>query len=497
MVNEKIKLYNEYKNKLNSLSYALFISSFDSDTDGPIKSREENYKMRNYLNKLILDITTNNKFIELNEFIVSKKEEVDPVLVKDCEKFLKKIRKILNIPQEEYLEHISNLMYSSNAWEMSRKINNYDEFIPYFVKNIEYMKKYVRYQDKTVNIYDYLLDEYEEGFTVEKYDFFFDLIKKEIVPLVKEINSKKKIDYRINGFFSKDKQRLISDYFIKVLNYDLEKGCIRETVHPFSSGIFNKDCRITVSYDTKDFTKSIYSLLHECGHAIYNMNNCDDLNFTNLFGGASMGLHESQSRLYENYFGRNYSFLKKNFDFIKNIFNEELKDIDFEYFYKSCNNVKNDYIRIDADELTYPIHILIRYEVEKELFVNNLDPLEAPKLWAKLTKEYLGLDYIDDSLGIFQDIHYAHANFGYFPTYALGSAYAAQIYNTIEKFYDLDKLLENNDFVTINKFLKDKIHRFGGLLNNKEVILICTKEEFNPSYYVNYLKNKFKKLYLN
>lgn len=495
MINEKIKLYKQYKDKIDYLSYALYIINYDSLTDGPKKSRFYMNQTISFLHEEILNLTTDQKFIDLNRYFSKNEDLVEPILYKQSKKFLKDIDKILRIPKEEYLEFIKDKLIAKTIWEESLKTNDYTNFLPYFKKMIEYKKRYVRYQDSNIDIYDYLLNEYEEGFNKEKYDNFFDLIKKEIVPLVKQINLIKK-DYKLINQFDIDKQKKLINFFIKEIGYDLDKGCIRESIQPFTSGIQKNDCRITINYKENDILDTFYSFLHEIGHVLYNMNNEDDLNFTNLFGGASMGLHESQARMYENYFGRSYTFLNKYFYIFKDLFNKELQNIDFDYFYKACNNVSNTYIRLKSDELTYPIHSLIRYELEKALFNDEIDPLDAPNYYNKLLKDYLNLDPINDSLGIFQDVHYAEGLFGYYPTYTLGSAYASQMYNVMDRLIDVNKCIMKNDFKSINQYLKDHVFRFGSLLTNNEVLLIATKEEFNPKYYIEYLKTKFTNLYL-
>ena len=223
---------------------------------------------------------------------------------------------------------------------------------------------------------------------------------------------------------------------------------------------------------------------------------CDPkLDETFVGGGASMAMHESQSRFYENIIGRSYEFWEKHYPKLQRTFKKELKDVTLLDFYKAINEAKASLIRIDADELTYPIHIMIRYDIEKAIFNDGLLTKDIPETWNKLYSEYLGITVPNNTKGVLQDTHWAGASFGYFPTYALGSAYAAQIYNTMSKELDMPILMGSSNLKPINKWLKNKIHKYGASKYPKEILKIATGEDFDAKYYVNYLKEKYTKIY--
>ena len=208
----------------------------------------------------------------------------------------------------------------------------------------------------------------------------------------------------------------------------------------------------------------------------------------------SCGAHESQSRFFENYLGKRKAFIAKYFDYLKEVFPDELKDVSLDQFYKAASAVKPTLIRIDADELTYPIHILIRYELEKKIFADDLDLDKLDEHWNKAYKDYLGLDVTSAATGILQDIHWSSGYFGYFPTYALGSAVGAQLLKTMEKDIDIDANL-TGDISKITSWLKENFQKYGALYKLDDLLKISTGQGFNPNYYIDYLIDKYTKLY--
>ncbi len=209
-----------------------------------------------------------------------------------------------------------------------------------------------------------------------------------------------------------------------------------------------------------------------------------------------MGIHESQSRFYENIIGRSKAFWEVHYPKFKELFPKELEDISLDDFHRATNKVEASLIRVEADELTYSMHIMIRYEIERKLFSQEIEAEDLPRVWNEKMMEYLGIEPKTDTDGVLQDVHWSAGLFGYFPTYALGSAYAAQFYYTMIKEIDIDELVKSNNIKAINDWLKEKIHKFGGSKNPQELLLEVTKEEFNAKYYVKYLKEKYTKLYL-
>ena len=359
-------------------------------------------------------------------------------------------------------------------------------------------KKYIKHlETENLKGYNVLLDEYEPGMTIEKYDEFFNLLKKELVPFVKKVtNTKLSFNDDFNNLkYPKELQKEFTSYIEDVLCFDKSKGLSKESAHPFTSGFGTRDVRYTNHFYEDNFTSSIFSAIHELGHATYESQVSPELENTLSCGGASMAMHESQSRFYENIIGRSYEFWKPIFPVLKKIYKKQLKGVTLDDFLKLVNKSENSLIRTDADELTYPIHIMIRYEIEKALFNDEIEVDNLPEIWNKAIKDNLGIDVPNDSKGVLQDIHWAGGSFGYFPTYALGSAYAAQIYYSLIKDINIEKALKSKSTKEINEWLKEKIHRFGNSKYPYEILRYATNEDFNPNYYIKYLIEKYSKIY--
>ena len=270
---------------------------------------------------------------------------------------------------------------------------------------------------------------------------------------------------------------------------------IGEVEHPFTTNFSKDDVRITTHYHEKAFASSMYSVIHEGGHALYELNIGDDIKYSPLGGGASMSIHESQSRFYENIIGRSEAFLTYILPDIQKLGPKALKDVTPHDFYLAVNKSKPSLIRTQADELTYCFHVMIRYELEKQLIAGTLAVKDLPAAWNKLYKEYLGVDVPNDTQGVLQDSHWSGGAFGYFPSYALGSAYGAQMLKVMERDIPVWELVAKGDLKPIVGWLTERIYRYGRLLKPNELILKACEAPFDPRYYVDYLKNKYTEVY--
>lgn len=496
---EKLKqTYLEKQKIINAINYALYLISWDTETEAPIDALDNRSVQCGVLYEQLMNIMFSDEFINTVNELYNSIDKLDQDFQIEIKKAKKNLDETLKIPAEEQIKMSVVFAKSGSIWEQAKLNNDYKSFAPTLKEIIEYQKRVTKYlETPSLKGYNVLLDMYEEKMTTKEYDEFFDLLKKELVPFVKQITSTK-LNYNqkiINQTYPIDKQKIIANYFFKVMCLDEKFAVLKESAHPFTSGAGTNEIRITTHYYENDLLSNIYSVIHEAGHATYERGVNEKYNNTLLSGGTSMAMHESQSRFYENVIGRNEIFIKKHFDFIKNSFKDELKDITYQDLYLAANEAKMSYIRTEADELTYPLHIMLRYDLEKELIDGTLTVEELPNRWNQLFKEYFGLDVLNDSLGVLQDVHWSGGSFGYFPTYALGSAYAAQIYAAMKKELNVDELLTNDDLSQIHKWLKEKVHKFGASKSPKEILLIATGEEFNPHYYVDYLKEKYKKIY--
>jgi carboxypeptidase Taq len=491
-----IKIYEEMRKKLKAYGYAMWVLGFDLETETPvggIKYRNEQIKI---LTEEIYALETNKKYLDAIDKLYENRESLDPLLKREIEMVEKQNRLLKKMPKDEYIEYQVLLNESTSIWANARKNDDFSLFQSTLEKIVHYQRKIVKYlQTDELKGYDVLLDMYEEGMTSKEYDQFFELLRTELLPFVLSATSGKKTLSRklTKGYFPQDQQRKFNQYLLDVFKYDRNRGLLKESEHPFTSSFSSTDVRITTRYLDNVLESAIFSTIHEMGHGIYELNIDEKLINTRLNTGASMGIHESQSRMYENMIGRSYAFWEVHYDKLKEIFKKELKNVTLLDFYQYINRAERSLIRTEADELTYPFHIMVRYELEKQLISGKLKVKDLPKKWRKLYQEYVGVRPKTDKDGVLQDIHWACGNFGYFPTYALGSAYAAQIYHAMNKDFNIENAISNNQIEKVNNWLKDKIHQYGASKTPKELILNATGEPFNPKYYVDYLKRKFSK----
>ena len=324
----------------------------------------------------------------------------------------------------------------------------------------------------------------------------FGLLKKELVPLLHQVmESPVRIsDEFLTGDYPEDRQRELAEYLAEYVGFDFRKGVLAESAHPFTTSLHNHDVRITTHYKNS-LDSSLFSVIHESGHAIYEMGIEDRLTQTPAGQGASMGMHESQSRFFENILGRSEAFWIPVYGKVKELFGEQLRGIGREQFVRAINRVHPGLIRTEADELTYSLHVLVRYELEKALIEEDLPVEQLPRLWADKYEEYLGIRPENDGEGVLQDIHWAQGSFGYFPSYALGSAFGAQMYASMKKEMDADQMLEEGRLGEIREYLRLHVHRFGKVKTSRQILQDMTGEDFRPQYYVDYLKEKYGRLY--
>lgn len=493
-----IKQYEQLRIKMLSYRFASFVISWDAQTEAPKGAIPSRAEFLSVLSGESYKLTTAKETTDLVDSLFARKAELDSVLAHEITLFKERTEKLKKIPMDEYISHMKVLATSSHIWAKAKNEDDWDSFKPVLEEIVTYKRKYIKYlETKKMSGYDVLLNDFERDMTIKDYDKFFNTIKTDLVPFVKEVLKK---DLVYNDAFEKelfpiDKQREFSNYLMDVFCFDKNHGLIKESDHPFTSGMNSRDVRFTTHYYEDKPASAMFSTIHELGHAIYEQQIDPALDFTFSGGGASMALHESQSRFYENIIGRSKEFWKEHFPILKNTFKKELKGVRVDDFYKSINKVSASLIRIEADELTYPIHIMIRYDIEKALFNNEIEVADLPNVWKKLVKEYLDIDVPNNRLGVLQDTHWSGGMFGYFPTYALGSAYASQMFNVMRRDFPVMKSLKNKNTKEINEWFKENLHVYGSTKYPKEIFKLCTKQNFNPKHYVNYLIKKYAKLY--
>ena len=432
---------------------------------------------------------------ELLDFLDAHSGELDQLQRRQVEELTRSYRQLQRIPADEYMAYAQLTNKASDVWHKAKENNDFAAFQPLLEQLVDVNRRFASYYDPDKAPYDALLNEYERGVDSVYLDRFFAVVRERLVPVIHAIGDREQPDDSfLHRHYPVESQRRFSDYLMDVLGLDRAHCTIGETEHPFTLEFNNKDVRITTHYNEDNMASSMYSVIHEGGHARYELNIADEVQYTCLSGGVSMGVHESQSRFYENIIGRSRPFIQAVFPKLQEFFPQQLCDVTEEQFYRAVNKAQPSLIRIEADELTYCLHIMVRYEIEKQLIGGTLAVKDVPETWNRLYKEYLGVDVPDDKHGCLQDSHWSGGSFGYFPSYALGSAYGAQMLRNMEKEIDVWGPVSRGDLSGVSGWLKERVHQFGGLLTPAEVVQNACGS-FDPTVYTDYLANKYSQLY--
>ncbi|BAK18141.1 Zn-dependent carboxypeptidase [Solibacillus silvestris StLB046] len=486
-----------YVKKMQNYSEALSVIYWDMRTGAPRKGLEQRAEVIGTLSAELFALQTSD---ELGKILSElQNEKLDFVTQRLYEEVKKEYDESKKIPAEEFKAYTILKAKSEAAWEDAKEKSDFQIFLPYLKEVIDYQKRFVQYWGiKNGSAYNTLLDKYEPNMTTDMLDELFGELKATIVPLVKAIgDSTNKPDTSLLfKHFPKSGQHAASLELLKQLGYDFEAGRLDETVHPFMIGLNSGDIRITTKYDENDFRSAVFGTIHECGHALYEQNIDASLNGLPLSTGASMGIHESQSLFYENIIGRNESFWKHHYAILQKHSPEQFGNVPVDAFLKAINFSEPSLIRIEADELTYPLHIMIRYEIEREIFNGDLQAEDLPRVWNEKYEEYLGIRPQNDAEGVLQDMHWSDGSFGYFPSYALGFMYAAQWKHAMDQdIPNFDELCERGELAPIKDWLTDKVHQYGALKKPNELISEGTGEALSAKYLADYLENKYSQLY--
>jgi carboxypeptidase Taq len=383
-------------------------------------------------------------------------------------------------------------------WIEARRDSDFGKFLPALQRNIDLRMEYIDCFEPTESPYDVLIDDFEHGLTASDIKPIFDRLKPEVTRMTRIVveNASMVDDAPIRGHFPKASQEALCDTIAGALGAMPEKWRIDETAHPFQTSFGTSDIRLATRYDESFVSTSLYGTIHEFGHGLYEAQVDERLNRTPLGAGCSMTLHESQSRLWENLVGRSRAFLSFAYPTIRLAFPEALGTVTDDAFYKAVNKMKPSFIRVEADELTYGLHIILRFELELDLIEGRLKAADLPEVWNAKVKEYLGLDVPSDARGVLQDVHWSAGHFGYFPEYLLGSVLSVQIWDKVARDQpDLDEQIAAGEFAPLQNWLKEHIHRFGRTFTPKEMIERAVGGPLDPEPYLRYLTAKVNHLY--
>jgi carboxypeptidase Taq len=499
-INKSLEILNLIDNRFFELRSIESLLDWDRATSIPKKAIEQRAKHTELISGEIHKLFTDKKLSSAIK-ILRKKENYEKLSKKNKRKvdvYYKKIRQMTKLPSR-FVKELSNLQsISQSKWEEAKEKNDFKIFQPYLEKIINMYRKRAKLLGHEKNTYDSLIDEYEEGLTTKEIDKVFYELKKDLKELINKIKNSKKFKEQnklskkiLKQKYSKEDQEITSLKLSKLILGNEDRWKISISTHPFTTRISEDDVRITTAF-RKNPNFSISSTIHESGHALFELGMNSKLKGI-LLESPSYGLHESQSRFWENNIGLNKNFWKF---FYKELPPKFKKTVSCNEWYRFINQVKPSLIRIESDEVTYPFHIIIRYELEKELFDGRLKVKDLPKRWNEKYFEYLGIKPKNYSEGILQDVHWSMGSFGYFPTYIVGTIYATIIYNHLLKINkNLPLEIRSGDFSNVKTWLNKNIHKYGNTMSAKEIIKKATGEELNSKDFTDYLNNKYKKIY--
>lgn len=479
------------------------ILNWDFETKMPSEGVAQRSEQRALLATLMHEKLTNPKIGELLQAIKNDTAFDSLIEVEKRNIFLieREYNRKTKIPKELVKKLAKQSTITSNAWKKAKNEANYEIFKPEFTKLLELVKERARYLNPNKEPFDVLLDESEPGMTSAQLTTLFNEVKNGIFPIIQKcMNSIQQPDLSLIG--GKDRkcslqiQKKLSEEIARLVNYNLNKGRIDESEHPFTTGYYD-DVRITTHYYENEFSSSFFSILHEAGHGLYEQNLMREYIYQPVGESASAGLHESQSRFIENLIGRSPEFWEYYLPHLKELTGDTFADVKLESFIRAINKVSPSKIRIEADEVTYSLHVIIRFEVERDLLTGKLSPDDLPTIWNQKYKEYLGVDIENDAEGVLQDIHWSeYDGFGIFPGYVLGNIYNTQMLVKISRdLPNYKELMKKGELKPIIDWLVENVHKRANLYDPLDLIKIIIGEEINPKYFIEYLEEKYSKIY--
>ena len=493
-------IYKEQR-ELSKFSGISALLGWDQMTYMPVKGIIERSDQISLISRLSHEKFISDKLWDHVKKLVNKKNfeklsKNEKNVVIRLEKDIKNSRKIPTHFVEK-MSKTTSIAYSE--WQKARLKNNFLLFSPHLKKIVELEKEYCSFIDLPGHTYNSLLDDYEEGMTVNKLKNEFFYLKSKLIKIIEKVKSSDIYNRQLsfNNNFKIEKQREICKLVLKKMNLPEDSSRLDISTHPFTTSIGNFDVRLTTNFEHENPLFSFFSTIHEGGHALYELGlPTEEFKDTVISSAPSLGIHESQSRLWENIIARSRHFWNYFYPIFTKTYPNLNKKSDLEKWYYYINQVRPSLIRVEADELTYCLHIILRFEIELELIDGEIKVSELPIIWKEKMKKLLDITPNSDKEGVLQDMHWSSGNFGYFPTYAIGTIYASQLFNKlIEDKPETINEIELGNFKNILKWLRENVHIYGRLMTAEEIIKKVSGDGLNSKIFVNYLKNKYYSLY--
>ena len=494
-MNASMQTLRQMQHQLYALEYALRVIDYDSATAAPSDSGEGRGEAMGGLSSAVYQLITDPRLPEL--FRTAREDGLNEQEAAEVRELERRYNETMKIPAEEYAAFAKLTGQSQAVWSAAKRSNDFSAFAPVLKEIVATRRRWAGYFDPDKAPYDVWLNQFEQGTTMEQLDAFFGMLRGRIVPLLHKIQAspcQPRTDF-LHQSWPLEQQRQLAARVMDMMGVDKSHCALGESEHPFTTEFFKGDVRITTHYDPEDVASSLYSVVHESGHALYELHLADRLKYTCLASGASMGVHESQSRLFENYIGRSSAFVHALWPTLTELVPAQLDGVTEREFYCAINRAEPSLIRTEADELTYCLHIMVRYELEKQLLDGSLEVDGLPAAWNAKMKEYLGVDVPSDTMGCLQDVHWSCGDLGYFPSYALGSAYGAQMILNMKKDFDLEAHVAAGDLSPITAWLEEHIWQYGKEKLPAWLVENACGGPFDAEYFVRYLEAKYADIY--
>ncbi len=499
-MSEKLDELKERLQEITDISSALQVLSWDQLTYMPKGGAKARGRQQATLSKIAHQKFTDPALGKLLEDLqpletsLSYDSDDASIIRVTCRQFEKRVK----IPDSFMVAFAEHSAASYEMWSEARPENNFKKVQPYLEKTLELSRQYANFFSGYVHIADPLIDSSDEGMAVASVRPLFAELRQALVPLVEAVTAQQEADDRvINQHFPEDKQLSFGLQIAKDFGYDLTRGRQDKTLHPFETHFSVNDVRITTRVKDNDLSEALFSTLHEAGHAMYEQGVSETLGATPLAEGTSSGVHESQSRLWENIVGRSLGFWTHYYPKLKKVFPKQFSKVPLETFYKAINKVSRSLIRTDADELTYNLHVIIRFELECELLEGKLSVKDLPEAWRARYKSDLGMFSETDTDGILQDVHWFGGFIGgAFQGYTLGNILSSQFYDAALKARpSIPKEISKGQFATLHSWLRENIYQHGSKFTAPEIIKRATGQDLTIEPYVKYLETKYHDLY--
>jgi carboxypeptidase Taq len=499
IMEEKMKLLKEKLAELADLRAASAVLEWDQLVNMPEGAAVDRGEQIATIEKIQHIKSTSDKLGQLLDDLSEYAKQLDPDsdnarLVKVAKRNFDKQSKV---PAEYVAEFARESTMAQSVWEKAKGASDFAMFQPNLERLVELRREYAGFFKPWNHVYDPLLDDFEPGMKTSEVQDIFNILRPKQVELIKAISEKEKIDRSFLYLdFPEKVQWEFGEEVITKFGYDWEHGRQDKSAHPFTTSFGINDVRITTRVKENYLPTAMFGTFHECGHALYGMGIAQNLNRSPLADGASMAVHESQSRMWENLIGRSKQFWNHFYPRLKELFPSQLGNVSLEKFYRGINAVEPSLIRVEADEATYNLHIMLRLELEIALMEGSMAVKDAPEAWNQKFEEYLGIVPPNDAEGILQDVHWSFGWFGYFPTYALGNLVSAQLWEKMsEEIKDIEGKIENAEFDVILTWLRKNVHVYGAKYEPQELVQKITGSKINPEPFIKYLNSKFGEIY--